>query len=164
MKIIAMLGSPLVMVLVAAVVCGGLSWRLRRSEPVVLGGVGLGVTGLLDVTTKNAVARLRPPTELHAVTASGFSFPSGHAIFSAVTLLLCTSLLTRRLVRGTARRVALWVVSSAMIAAIGYSRVFLGVHYPSDVLAGWCLAVAWTTALVLAFDLWTRRRQAQYER
>jgi undecaprenyl-diphosphatase len=154
MKVVTSLGSPLAMIGLAAVVCGGLAWRLRRSEPVVLGVAGIGGTELLDVTTKHVVARPRPPIPLHAVAASGYSFPSGHAIFSTLVILLCTAMVSTWLVGSPRIRAALWVGALIMIVAVGFSRVFLGVHYPSDILAGWSLAVAWLTVLLLASVLW----------
>lgn len=159
-KIISALGSPIAMVAVAAVVCLGLTWRLRRPEPVIFGIAGVGGIELISVATKHMVARSRPPMPLHAVTANGYSFPSGHAISSTLVILLCTAMLTGWLVRRPGPRAIMWFGACVTIAAVGFSRVFLGVHYPSDVLAGWSLAIAWFSLLLLAAVVTARPKPA----
>jgi undecaprenyl-diphosphatase len=111
----------------------------------------------MDMATKYMVARPRPPLSLHAVAVDGYSFPSGHATFSALVIPLCSALATRWVVHNLWLRAALWLCSLTMVAAVGFSRVFLGAHYPSDVLAGWSLAVAWDLALFLTVLLCAQR-------
>lgn len=150
MRIVTTLGSPVAMTILAVVVCGGLAWRRRRIEPLALAVVGVAGIGAIDTAAKDIVARPRPPSLLHTVTANGYSFPSGHAIFSALVILLCTAMTTHWVIPQPRQRAVLWTGSVTVIAVVGFSRVYLGVHYPSDILAGWTLAIAWATTLGLA--------------
>ena len=150
MRIVTAVGSPMAMSCVAAAVCGWLSWWRRTVRPLVLGAVGVGGIAVLDTATKYMVARPRPPRALRAVAVDGYSFPSGHASFSAVVIPLCCVLATHWAVRGLGRRVLLWLGALVVVASVGLSRVFLGAHYPSDVLAGWSLAAAWDVLLLMA--------------
>ncbi|HVF37208.1 MAG TPA: phosphatase PAP2 family protein, partial [Sphingomicrobium sp.] len=83
------------------------------------------------------------------------SFPSGHAMLSAVTFLTLGALLTRVNADG---RVKLYFMTIAVVLTIivGMSRVYLGVHFPSDVIAGWCVGSAWAS-LCWAAALWLQR-------
>jgi undecaprenyl-diphosphatase len=73
------------------------------------------------------------------------SYPSGHALVSAAFALALVII-----ARETRWRWRVGAAASAYVLAVGFSRLYLGVHYPSDVLAGWCLAVAWAaTASIL---------------
>ncbi len=159
MRTITTLGSPVAMIVIAACVCGVLAWWLRRGTPLVLGALGVGGIGVIDTAAKDVVARPRPPAALHAVTANGYSFPSGHAVFSALVMLLCAAMLSFWVVHRPGGRVLLWAGSVTVIVAVGLSRVDLGVHYPSDILAGWALAIAWATTLGLATLGWSHARR-----
>jgi undecaprenyl-diphosphatase len=115
----------------------------------ILGGV------LLSNALKFAFARPRP--ELVAPLARVFtsSFPSGHATLAAVTYLTLGALLASL---HRSRRLKLYFIGLAIIltVAIGLSRVYLGVHYPTDVLAGWCIGAAWA-ALCWSLAAWLQR-------
>ncbi len=92
---------------------------------------------------KHFVARPRPATNGELALAHGFSFPSGHALASALfygslALLLCYSNTNARLKTIGAIILLFWIFLMA------YDRVYLGVHYPSDVLGGFCLGIAWS--------------------
>ena len=118
--------------------------------------VGAVVGGMLISTLlKELYSRPRPDIE-HGVRVFTASFPSGHATLSAVTFLTLAALLTRVNPR---RRVKIYFVALAVILTlvVGTSRVYLGVHYPSDVLAGWCIGSAWAV-LCWAGALWLQRR------
>lgn len=153
MRLISGAGSPAAMVALAAVVCGWLAWQRGTAEPLIVGAVGVGGIAALDTATKDMVARARPPVALHAAAAHGYSFPSGHASFSATVIPLCAVLIVRWVAQRTWQRVTLWVCAVLAIAAVGFSRVFLGVHYPSDVLAGWSLAGAWDVVVMFPMRL-----------
>ena len=108
-------------------------------------GVPLSVSSILAVSIqkvlKTAFHRQRPDLSLHLITQGGYSFPSGHSftvlIFYGMMIYLC-----RRDIQN--RRIAnlITVLLSLLIAAIGFSRIYLGVHYPTDVLGGWSLGIS----------------------
>ena len=110
---------------------------------------------LISTLLKNGFDRPRPEID-HAARVFTASFPSGHATLSAVTFLTLGALLTRV---SPSRRAKLYFMSVAVILTlmVGMSRVYLGVHYPSDVVAGWCVGAAWAL-LCWAVALWLQRR------
>lgn len=102
----------------------------------VLGGV------LISQTTKWAYGRPRPDLVPHAAEVYSASFPSGHAMMSAVVYLTLGALLART--QPDARtKVYLLAIAMLLTMLVGVSRVYLGVHWPSDVLAGWALGAGW---------------------
>jgi undecaprenyl-diphosphatase len=143
---------------------GILSWLIGLGAVVLLLrrlyrlAVYLVVTGvgaiILDPVLKAAVGRLRPVVADPVAFGQGNSFPSGHALGSSVCygalMLVFLPALPRR-----ARR-PLVVGVAVLVAAIGISRVMLGVHYLSDVVGAWCLGVAWLGLTAYAFEVWRR--------
>jgi undecaprenyl-diphosphatase len=87
--------------------------------------------------------------------AGGLSFPSGHAfgviVGCGVLLLLVTPLL-----RGRLARAAAWAAGIVVVAVVGFSRVGLGVHFPTDVVAGYVLGLAWLAGTAAVFEMWRR--------
>jgi membrane-associated phospholipid phosphatase len=146
--------TPVYLVLFAAV-AGWLAHRgLRRLALFVV--VTLIGSALLNLVVKTAVHRARPVLPDPVAHAQGLSFPSGHSqgIVVACGVLLLVFLPA---VRGPWRRVAVGV-ALVMVLAVGTARVSLGVHYVSDVLAGYALGAAWVAAMTAAFSTWRRDR------
>jgi undecaprenyl-diphosphatase len=114
----------------------------RAAAVLVFASVGGGA--LLSILLKLMIDRARPDLVPHLADAYTASFPSGHAMLSAVVYLTLGALLSR--VEGAAR-VKIYVLTVAVFLTfvIGISRVYLGVHWPTDVLAGWCAGAAWAT-------------------
>lgn len=137
-KVITFLGSG-VFTWALAVVCAALlAWRRRRVEFwVLLAGMTITQIGFTEI--KDAVDRPRPPDPL--VSSSGSSFPSGHAAHSVIYLWLAVTIVLR-LRPGMARATAVVVTGIVLTALVGLSRVYLNVHYLSDVNAGWALGAA----------------------
>ena len=97
---------------------------------------------LLAAQAKFWFARPRPELVAHLVEANGLSFPSGHATNSAIVYLTLAGLVSQ-VERGRGVRRYTLAVAILLVGAIGTSRVYLGVHWPSDVLAGWCAGTLW---------------------
>jgi LssY C-terminus/PAP2 superfamily len=100
------------------------------------------------------VHRPRPPLEDARIVQGGFSFPSGHAALSATFFGTIGYLLVVRVLRREGLRVLVGILAALLVLAIGSARVYLGVHYPSDVLAGWAAGVLWVVLVIVAEDLW----------
>jgi undecaprenyl-diphosphatase len=137
-KTVTALGSAPV-VLSLALVCAGLLARGRRWAElgVLVAGLGLAIAGAHEI--KDAIDRPRPPGGLVAV--SGSSFPSVHAVYSTFYVWLAVTIVLR-LRPGMARGTLVVVAGFVLAALIGLSRVYLDVHYLSDVSAGWALGAA----------------------
>ena len=114
--------------------------RQRGAALLLLAAIGGGM--LLSQGLKLGFDRPRPDLVPHAVAVYTASFPSGHAMLSAVTWLTLGALLMRVQRR---RRLKAYILSIAVLTTllVGASRVYLGVHWPSDVLAGWCVGAGW---------------------
>ena len=124
----------------------------------VLGLIGTAGIGLLILTAKLVVGRSRPALPYAILSEDGYSFPSGHATGTAAVGLLCAWMLSRWLVTSWRGRVAVWSVAVGVTGAVGFSRVYLGVHYVSDVVAGWLLGAAWAGAVMLVGVWWDNTR------
>lgn len=135
------LGGYAVVMLISLTVIGYLLMDGKRAAALlVLVSVGGGAA--LSNLLKFAIARPRPDLVARLVEVNTTSFPSGHATLAAVTYLTLGALLSR--LEGQ-RRVKIYVltVALALTFMIGVSRIYLGVHWPTDVLAGWCVGSAW---------------------
>ena len=155
MEVLEVVGSAVVYGPLFALV--GL-WLLRQRLPRLALFVAVTVGGgpLLNRLAKALVDRARPVLEDPVAGAEGLSFPSGHAqsaiVASSVLLLVALPLLPGR------RRMAALALAAGYVLAIGFSRVALGVHYVTDVLAGYALGAAWVAAMTAAFRAWRRER------
>lgn len=137
-----------------------LIWLGRRREAIlgaliVVGGAALGTLA------KQATARPRPPAT-HAIIElpPSFAFPSGHTL-SALLLWTMIAFAVLRISRRRWPRVLAVVIGAVMAVLVGTSRVYLGVHWPSDVLASWLLGVAWLSVVIGGFRSWERWRESR---
>jgi undecaprenyl-diphosphatase len=132
--------------------CASVLWlaRQRRAALVIVIAILL-VSPLIDGPLKQLSARPRPEIVPWLTDARGFSLPSGHALGAAFTFALI-ALLIAPLLHRRAARAALWTVMVVLTLAVGVSRVWLGVHWPSDVVAGWLVGggAAWLAASFVA--------------
>ncbi len=136
-KVVTYLGSAGLTWALALIGAALLAWRRRWPEFWVL-LVGMAITQIGIWEIKDAVDRPRPPQPL--VDSAGSSFPSGHAAHSVIYLWLAVTIVMR-LRPGMARATAVVVTGIVLTALVGLSRVYLNVHYLSDVNAGWALGV-----------------------
>jgi undecaprenyl-diphosphatase len=140
---------------IALAVFGWMRWRR--------GAVWLAVamTGslVLDLTLKYIYHRTRP-TAYFGTAPHSYSFPSGHALCSFCFYGVLAGLLSAR-TKPLAWRVVIWVVAAALVIAIGLSRIYLGVHYPSDVLAGYLAAAVWVGTVIVLDHVRKVRRSSR---
>jgi undecaprenyl-diphosphatase len=156
MRDITSLGSASVLVLITAAVIIYLL-LVRRWGTALLTFVAVAGGQVLSSLLKLGIDRPRPELVSHLVTETSLSFPSGHAMLSAVTYLTLGSLAARFL-HGRATKI--YVLSLAVLTTVlvGVSRIYLGVHWPSDVLAGWCAGFAWAMLCWLVARFLQRRK------
>mgnify|MGYP004533525809 CR=1 FL=1 len=149
------LGGGTVLTL-AVVAAAGL--MLVRRLPLTAGTVVLAAASgnLVVDLVKGQVARARPAVVPHLVEVSNYSFPSGHAANSAIVWLTLAAL-AGQVTPAAAARTYLLVAAALLVGAIGASRVYLGVHWPSDVLAGWSFGTLWALGWWWVLER-TRRR------
>lgn len=129
----------------------GLAW-LRRFRDSVFAALALGGSALLNLATKQLFARDRPSLWESIAPESTYSFPSGHAMGSMTLAAVLVLLAWPTRLRG-------WVTAAMLVFVpmVGMSRVYLGVHYPSDILAGWSAALVWAIGVYLALFAGGRR-------
>ena len=157
MRAASLYGGPAVLVpagLVAAVAFLGKGWR----RGALLVGVTLAGAGLLNWLLKFSFARVRPASFFDYPLPGSPSFPSGHALYAVSVFGGLAVLLTAR-VRNLLLQLAIWFVAVSLILLVGLSRVYLGVHYPSDVLAGYAIGAIWVTAVAFGDRLVRHRRR-----
>ena len=148
MLLISSLGSPLVLTSATAmlvVIFLVLSWH-RAAAWMAIAMIG---AALLDTALKHAFARPRPAPFFGVPLPGSASFPSGHALASFCFFGVLAAVLAHR-IRSRFVAALLWAASATLIAAIGYSRIYLGVHYPTDVVAGYLAAAIWVAGLTIA--------------
>lgn len=139
------LGSGVV-VAVLAIATAGFLLLDGRPRYAILVLVCVAGTWLAMDLLKGAFGRERPTIVPHLVEEHGLSFPSGHSMTAAAVYLTLAELLARALDK---RRLRIYVIALAAAIAllVGFTRVYLGVHYPSDVLAGWAVGTSWALLL-----------------
>lgn len=135
------LGGGVVLTLVALVVIGSLLVRRKRIDALFL-AAALGGGSALGVVLKSGYGRARPDVVAHLVEVTSLSFPSGHAMNSAIVYLTLGVLLARAVPDRRLKVYVLWV-GVLLTLIVGMSRLYLGVHWPTDVLAGWAIGSAW---------------------
>lgn len=152
------LGGVTVLLLVTAAVVGYLLLDGKYHAALfVLAAIGGGF--VLTFALKSFFERPRPSFVPHLTQVYTASFPSGHAMLSAVVYLTLGALL----VPLVARRLKIYVLTIALLLTlvVGLSRIYMGVHYPTDILAGWVAGLAWATLSLLLLRWLQRRGQAE---
>jgi membrane-associated phospholipid phosphatase len=130
--------------------------RWHRGALLVV--VTMAGAGLLDLLLKQSFGRVRPAAFFDYPLPASHSFPSGHAFFAASFFGGLAVLVSAR-VRSPLLRAAVWVAAAALILLVGISRIYLGVHYPSDVLAGYAAGTVWMAAVAFGDRLVSHRRR-----
>src|ERR1700676_2951389 len=112
--------------------------------------------GILTLLSKNIIERNRPAEAQQMIVVSGFSYPSGHSL-STSGLYLTIAIIAGRYIQHSGARAAIFLAVSAVLIMVGASRVYLGVHYATDVLSGFSLGAAWALGLAGFFTLLDHR-------
>ena len=134
----------------------GFCWFDRKKKLLLffLGSVGGGTMAM--VLLKHFFARPRPSIVPHLVPVAMESFPSGHSMIAAIFYLTLGALLAQA-TQDRVLKIYYYAIACLITLLIGISRVYLGVHYPTDVLAGWCAGIAWSATTYLISE-WLQRR------
>lgn len=138
-------------------------WLLKRHRAATLFAITMAGASILLFTLKNGFQRTRPEPFFETLLPTSYSFPSGHSLLSFCFYGALAAIITARIERRLFR-VIVWTCAALLVALIGLSRVYLGVHYPSDVLAGYTAAFIWVIAVAAADRLLQYRKSNNKER
>ncbi len=147
--IITHLGSASIEIGLMIIVGAFLLFRLKHTRETVLLAISLSGAWLLNTILKELFRRARPDI-VHLVQAGGYSFPSGHAMVAAAFYGVIGYLLWLNLRKRSKPSWYIIVLTFALILAIGISRIYLGVHFASDVIAGYAAGGVWAIACIVA--------------
>ena len=147
MRDITGLGGVTVLTLVSALAIAFLLTRGRVKQALYT-ALATGGGAIMGKLLKSLFARERPEVVPHLVEVTSLSFPSGHSMNSAIVYLTLAVMISRSF---DERRARIFTIGTAalLVLAIGFSRLYLGVHYPTDVLGGWTVGASWALAMGL---------------
>jgi membrane-associated phospholipid phosphatase len=150
-------GGPTGMIVLAVI--GGLllAATSRSWSPIAVLAVTSGGAIALTLAFKAALGRARPPLGQAIAAADGYGFPSGHA---AVAAAVCGAVawLCSRQVPSWRARLAIWAVAAMLATLVGVSRVYLGVHWTTDVVGGWAFGALWLAVVITCYTAFGRSR------
>ena len=155
MRFLSVVGSPLVVTLIALASCIVL-WFVGHPRRAILIAVTAAGGSLLMWALKIGFHRARPEPFFDTRLPVSYSFPSGHAMLSFCLCLSAAALFSASR-KSIWVRITIWTFWVGLSLAIGYSRIYLGVHYPSDVLAGYLAALVWSLAVGSAYQKWRKK-------
>jgi membrane-associated phospholipid phosphatase len=147
------LGNPEFVVVIVVTSLGWLLWRQQRSTAQLLAIACLGAL-VLNQGLKLVFTRDRPLLWPRLITETSYSFPSGHALGSVVLYGFLAYLLAMRWPHYTG---LIYAATAALVLAISLSRLYLGVHYPTDILAGCAIGFLWLMVCITMLKLQTQR-------
>jgi undecaprenyl-diphosphatase len=149
-------GMVAVLVVVAAVTAVFFWYRGLRVAIAIAPVVSLALASIAAATTKSIVGRARPPLSLHLVSETDASFPSGHATNSTAVFVTIALVAAVYVCRRPIVRIVSVLASTLLAGTVGISRLILGVHWPSDVVAGWALGLTVALSVTIALSLLAR--------
>lgn len=157
MLAVTTIGDPFVLLIICTLLGIWLLRRKQKSKATTLAIAAIGAIGL-NVMLKQLFSRDRPALWERIVDVGQYSFPSGHAMVSMVIYGFIGYILATRY-----RRQQWWIISLTilLITAIGFSRLYLGVHWPTDIIAGYAAGLVWLIACILSSKIWHRYRRAK---
>jgi undecaprenyl-diphosphatase len=163
MRGFSFIGSTIALTIGTIVVIVRCAMRKLNHEAKLFAITMIGAA-LLNITLKLTFKRARPEPFFNLTLPETYSFPSGHSLASAVFFGALAAILTAR-IKSKRARVIIWIVSTVMFLSIGFSRIYLGVHHTTDVIAGFVAALIWI--LVVRFvemHLARRKRRKQLDK
>ncbi len=150
MKGITRIGDPITVILFCFIIFLVPKWRKTVAMPVSAAVI---LSAAVDVVLKRIFARSRPNI-LRLISEVGYSFPSGHAMINA-SFYVMLILMAFHYMKNFRKKLSFSLLCAGMAGLIGFSRVYLGVHYAGDVLGGWLFGFA---IAVLVYTLWKNRK------
>ena len=141
MRFLSFVGSTIVLTIGTIIVCVWFATKKWGREAKLFAATMIGAA-LLNITLKLTFQRARPTPFFNLTPPETYSFPSGHSLASACFFGALAAILTARLKRRRARTMV-WIVCATMFLSIGFSRIYLGVHHTTDVIAGFSAALIW---------------------
>ncbi len=157
MKVFSIFGSTLFLIALGICVAGAFFYLHRKRAFVLFLATMLGETIILN-TLKVIFHRARPEPFFDYALPSSYSFPSGHSLSSFCFYGILAWLITARM-ENQKLKILVWTLAAALVFLIGLSRIYLGVHYPSDVLAGFAAGLVWVFTVGFG-DFFLERRSS----
>ncbi|CAN5460204.1 hypothetical protein BH10ACI3_BH10ACI3_01520 [soil metagenome] len=158
MQFFSFVGSPLVVMSATVLLTVTFLVKKQRRSAVVLDVVMIGAIAL-NYILKTYFVRARPIPYFDTPLPSSFSFPSGHALFSACFCGIVAWILLKENANRTVKVIG-WTAACLIALFVGLSRIYLGVHYPTDVIAGYLASIVWVAAVVTADTVVERQKGA----
>jgi undecaprenyl-diphosphatase len=150
MKVITRLGSWVALVVAALLLLAlAVRGRLRWLAVLLAFGAWVGEAGAVTLA-KHIVQRQRPPMNIWLKTAHGWSWPSGHTATAALVFAVLGAVVTQ-ILSSRVTRVAAWATAAIAVAAVGFSRIELGVHWTTDVVASLAFVSSWVLVIFMLF-------------
>ena len=160
--IISLIGSPPAM---AALFCAAVLylWRFKQRTLVVAWLLSYIGGTILDGVMKEVIRRPRPEYATRFLHINSWSFPSGHSMGSLIGFAMLAYTIIRVVpIKNVTAQSGIWVAAAIMVALVGYSRIYLSVHYLSDVLAGYTLGLLWLAVCFTGLQLVSRRAELRH--
>ena len=155
---VTLLGSTIVIIALSICAILVFVW-LRMQHAAILFAITMAGAFILNAALKLSFQRPRPDPYFDLTVPTSYSFPSGHAIYSFCFYGTLAALMTAR-IHNHVVQVFIWLIAVLLIIMIGLSRVYLGVHYPSDVLGGYAASLVWVCTIALGDRLLHRKGEA----
>lgn len=157
MRFLSFVGSTIVLTIGTIIVCAWFGTKKWGREAKLFAATMIGAA-LLNITLKLTFKRARPTPFFDLTPPETYSFPSGHSLASACFFGALAAILTARIKRRRARTIV-WIVCTTMFVSIGFSRIYLGVHHTTDVIAGFATALIWILVVRFVEMELARRRK-----
>lgn len=162
MQIASFLGSTIFLIIFGAGIVFFFLF-LKRRRPAAIFAITTVGSGILISTLKILFQRARPEPFFDTILPASFSFPSGHSLGSLCFYLALAAIITVRIENRLLKTVT-WIIAVFLVLLIGISRIYLGVHFPSDVVAGYAVGLIWVMTIAIGDRLIHVRDKSVLER